>query len=164
MLVTDAPAAGISADAPQPCGALVVRRIGGLTAIGQPTGVLAAQALHEGRGASLAAAAIYRRPTPACRPTASPTAGSRRTASAACSRPTAASLGAVGALLDRPGCTGAAARARRPAATGRASPCGASPAGPAGAPAFTATLQRRAPADALAYVGVRRPGQRAASG
>ena len=73
-----------------------------------PRACSAAIDLAAGRGRSLAddpATAARRR---AARRTAWPTAGRRRTACAACSRPPGGVLGAAGVLLDRPGLRGAA--------------------------------------------------------
>ncbi len=150
LLVTDAPATGVG-DAPQPCGSLVVRRIGGLNVIGEPTSVLAAEALHEGRGTSLAASPVYRRaaaglPTGRVADAWVSPQGARRLL-----KPLGGALGTVGALLDEPGLRGVAAalvpgaqqaRVTVRRVSGRAG----------GAPPFTPTLQRLAPADTLAYV------------
>ncbi len=108
LLVTDAPATGVG-DAPQPCGALVARRIGGLIVIGEPTSVLAAEALHEGRGTSLAASPVYRRAAAGLPDSRIADAwvspqGARRLLT-----PLGGALGTIGALLDTPGLQGVAA-------------------------------------------------------
>lgn len=150
LILTDAPSTGVTA-IPKPCGALVVRKVGDLVAIGEPESVLAAEALHEGRGRSLAASPVYRRAAaglPESRVVdawVSP-AGARRLLT-----PLGGVLGTIGSLLDTPGLRGVAAAlvpgdsharitVRRIAGRRSASP------------PFEATLQDRAPRDALAYV------------
>jgi len=150
LLVTDAPATGVG-DAPQPCGALVVRRIAGLIVIGEPTGVLAAEALHEGRGTSLAASPVYRRaaaglPDGRVADAWVSPQGARRLLT-----PLGGALGTIGALLDTPGLRGVAA-ALVPGADQARVTVRRVTGKPGSAPPFKATLQRFAPADTLAYV------------
>lgn len=150
LLLTDAPAAGVG-ELPAPCGALVARRVGGLVAIGEPDAVLAAQALADGRGRSLAEDPAYRaaaRGLPAARVADAwvSAAGARRLLA-----PLGGALGTAGRLLDAPGLRGAAL-ALVPRDEAARVVVRRVLARPRRAPAFTPTLQERAPREAIAYV------------
>jgi hypothetical protein len=150
LLVTDAPARGVSA-APSPCGALVVRKVAGLVVIGEPAGVAAAAEVAAGRRPALVTSPVYRtvaRGLPDSRVLDA-------WASARGTRDLLTPLGGLYAtlagLVDTDGLRGAAAALttdgdgarfviRRVAVS-------AAPVAP-----FRATLQDEAPADTLTYV------------
>ncbi len=150
LLVTDAPAAGVSA-APKPCGALVVRKVGSLVVIGEPAGVAAAAEVAAGRRPALITSAVYRsaaRGLPDARVLDA-------WASARGTRDLLTPLGGLYAtlagLVDTDGLRGAAA-ALTTSGDGarfviRRVAVSAAPVAP-----FRATLQDKAPADTLTYV------------
>ncbi len=150
LIVTDAPATGVQ-DAPGPCGALVVRKVGRLVVIGEPRSVLAAANVAAGSKPALVASPVYQR--------AESGLPAERVldawASARGTRDLLAPLGGLYAtlagLVDAPGLRGAAA-ALVPRTDGadfvvRRVAVSREPVVP-----FRSTLQRQAPADTLTYV------------
>lgn len=150
LLLTDAPADGLPEQGGQPCGALVVRRIGDVVAIGEPDSLAAAAGVAAGSRRALVASPVFRaaaRDLPAGRVIsawASP-AGVRQVLPAAGNL-----LATLSRIVDMPGLRGAVAslvpeqdRARivihRIASKG------------VEAPAFRPTLQDHAPADTISY-------------
>lgn len=152
LLVSDAPADGLS-DTPSPCGALVARELpGGLVAIGEPASVEAAAEVAGGRRAALVEQPVYARASAdlpsgrvldawasarGTRELLAPLGGLYGTLAGLIDAP--GLRGAVGALVPRD--DGASLVVSRIAATSAPS-----------APVFEPTLQEQAPADTLTYV------------
>ncbi len=150
LLVTDAPASGLDGETPQPCGALVARRVGDLVAIGEAEALRAAAAVAAGNQPALVDAPDFRRaaaglPRERVLSGWASLSGTRRLL-----KPLGGLLGTLGGLADTPGLQGAAAALV--ATSGGAKITINRVARRRGeAPAFTPTLQRYAPADALSY-------------
>lgn len=150
LLVTDAPATGVN-DVPGPCGALVVRRIGDLVAVGEPDSVQAAADVAGGERLALVRTPTYERAVAGL-----PVARALDAyASARGTRDLLAPLGGLWAtlagLIDTDGLRGAAG-ALVPRADGTSLVLRRIARSDARIPTFRPTLQDRAPADTLTYV------------
>lgn len=151
LLVTDARVRGLPGEGSKPCGALVMRRIAGLVAIGEPGTLRAAAAVARGTGKALVESALYRRAAVNMPDERVITAWASVDGVRLLLTPLGGLLGTLGGLVDVPGLKGAAGglvarddgaqiTIRRIAGRG------------ARAPAFKPTLHSRAPSDTIAFV------------
>lgn len=150
LLVTDAPARGLPRNGAQPCGALVVQRIAGLVAIGEPDALAAAVAVAAGRRAALVRTSVYKR---AAKGLARERVISAWASGAGARRlllPIGGLLGTLASLIEMPGLQGAVASVVADGQVARITVRRVSRRG-VDAPAFTPTLQRSAPAGTISY-------------
>ncbi len=150
LLITDAPAKGVG-DVPGPCGSLVVRRIGDLVAVGEPSSVLAAADVVGGQRTALVATPTYRRAVaglPSAR-VLDAYASARGTRDLLA--PLGGLYGTLAGLVDTPGLRGAAG-ALVPRDDGASFVIRRIADSDARIPVFRPTLQDAAPEDTLTYV------------
>ena len=150
LLVTDAPAPGVSAVA-GPCGALVVRKVGDLVVIGEPASVLAATEVAGGRRPALVDRPVYRRavtglPAERVLDAWTSTSGTRDLLA-----PLGGLYGTLAGLIDVPGLRGAAG-ALVPRGDGASLVVRRIAVARSEIPSFRSTLPQLAPADTLTYV------------
>ncbi len=150
LLLTDAPARGLPDQGGQPCGSLVVRRIGKLVAIGEPDALAAAAAVNGGSARALASSAAYRRAAVRLPPERVITAWASGAGTRRLLLPIGGLLGTLARLVDMPGLQGAVASLVAEGDEARITIRRASSRG-VEAPAFRPTLQDHAPADAISF-------------
>ncbi len=150
LFLTDAPARGLPDEGRQPCGALIVRRIGDLVAIGEPDALLAAAAVADGSRRRLVDAPTYRRAAAGLPRERVLSAWASGNGTRRLLRPLGGLLGTLASLLDMPGLKGAVASVVVDGTVARITIRRVSSRA-IDAPAFSPTLQRHAPSDAIFY-------------